>query len=602
MPLSRLAALRRFPLGTRLARALARGPRLALEIGPRGARVLLARRAPGEPLRIERSLSADFRAEGLLGPAETAARLRALLATLPVGAPVTLVLPPGRTHSQLLRLRPGDPRSPADLAHAVGGRQSESAPKVSDARHLRPGSDRAHPVWVSVAREADVSDLLARAGLPSERIERVIGADLALAAAFATLPVRPPLAILVELGATEGFLLVVEDDQPLFAADLDWGVDQFVDALASDLGRPSAEARAILAREGADAVNEATPRLAARLKGLRLAVDSLLRDHARETGNAPETLLEAPRWLSGEGLAPGRTRDPLAQALGSADRPASSWPAVSIGDDSDPAGAIALDDGVLAYGAAAIALGLGPPAPNLAPAATRAARYGELTTGALHAATLALTFLAFAAAAFAIHGRVSRIERRQGELTALRAAQHATTELASARSARDAAYESALPALYLQKRTRDFIVGTRRLREARTEGDFWFALLADTETYQNGSLPQGTPSAAPEAQLLPGCLARPSGLVVELSFRPGGKDPLERVGSIIAELRGSGAFSGVDILPPRARRPELADQAVFASAGAAYALQLDTAPFEGAPPSATPANAAAGGLFSTSTP
>lgn len=606
MPSSALAALRRFPLGTRLARALAGGPRLALEIGPRGARVLLARRSPGDPLRVERALSADLRADGLLGPAEMAVRLRALLATLPAAAPAVLVLPPGRTHSQLLRLRPGESRAPAELARTLGGRAADSAANLFDARALRPGPDRPNPVWLSVAREADVADLLARAGLSPERVERVVGADLALAAAFTTLPVRPPLAVLVELGATEGLLVVVEDDQPLFAADLDWGVDPFVDALASDLGRPAAEARARLARDGAEAVNEATPRLAARLKGLRLAVESLLRDHARETGNAPETFLDAPRWLSGAGLAAGRAREPLAQALATAGRPASGWPIIPV--DQAPASSsaasetLALDDGVLVYGAAALALGLGPVAPNLAPVATRAARRGELLTGVLHAAALGLAALAFVIVAFAFQNRHARLRARETELAGLRSARDAAPALVAARAERDAAYRRALPALYLQKRTRDFLLGTRQIRERRTEADFWFALVADAETYQNGSLPQGTPSAAPETQLLAGCLARPSGLVVELSFRPGASDPLARVDALLAELRAASTFASVDILPPRARRPELADQSVFAASGAAYALQLEAPPFEGAPAVASVNSAPAGGLFSTPAP
>jgi len=598
MPSARLDALRRFPLGTRLARALAHGPSLALEIGPQKARVLLARRVPGEAPRVERALSADLRTDGLLGPAEMAARLRALLATLPAVAPAVLVLPPGRTHSQLLRLRPGDSRAPADLAQTVAGRHTDTAANVFDARALRPGPDRPNPVWVSVARETDVADLLARAGLPPERVARVVGADLALAAAFTTLPVRPPLAVLVELAATEGLLVVVEDDQPIFAADLDWGADQFIDALAVDLGCSSPEARAILARDGADTVGEATPRLAARLKGLRLAVEALLRDHARETGNAPETFLDAPRWLSGAGLAPGHTREPFARALATADRPASGWPVLPVGPEgADPAEQFPLDDGVLAYGAATLALGLGPVAPNLAPAATRLARRGLLVTGVLHGAILALIALAFLVSAFVFHHRHDRLRERETELVELRAARDAAPRLVAARDERDAAYQEALPALYLQKRTRDFILGTRLLGERRTENDFWFALITDTETYQNGSIPQGTPSAAPETQLLGGCLARPSGLVVELSFQPRAANPLARVDALLAELRAADMFANVDILPPRARRPALSDQTVFAASGAAYALQLDAPPFEGAPVSPS-TSAPSGGLFS----
>lgn len=594
------AARPRPSFGARLARALARGPRIALELVPHGARILLARRArqPGEPLRLERALLADLRADGLLGPAEMASRLRALLAELPP-APVTLVLPAGRVHSQLLRLRPGESRSPADLARAVGGGRFDPAANLLDARPLAPAADGTRPVWVSVAREQHVADLLARAGLPPERVERVVGADAALAAAFAALPARPPLAVLIELGAAEGLLVVVEDDQPLFAADLDWGVDQFVEALASDLGCASAEARAILARDGAEALNEATPRLAARLNGLRLAVEALLRDHARESGRAAETLLEAPRWFSGAGLSAGHAREPFARALAAAGQPASAWPAQPVAGSAEP---LALDDGALAYGAAAIALGRGPEAPNLAPAPVRAARRSEFWIAGLHAAALALAGLGLLAAALALHARHERVEAREAELAALRAARDAAPALVAARAERETALRESLPALYLQKRTRDFIAGTRLLREQRTGADFWFALIADTETYQSGAIPQATPSAAPETQLFAGLFARPSGLVVELSFRPGGPDPLERVGALITELRDSGAFSGVDILPLRARRPGLADRSVFAAEGAAYALQLDAAPFAGAPAPAASTTAPAGGLFSTATP
>jgi hypothetical protein len=188
------------------------------------------------------------------------------------------------------------------------------------------------------------------------------------------------------------------------------------------------------------------------------------------------------------------------------------------------------------------------------------------------------------------------LRARKAEAEALRAARAVVPELLAARSDREQAYVEALPALYFQKRTRDFIGGTRLLRERRGEGNFWFALVTDTETYQAGSLPQGSPSAAPETQLLAGCLARPSGLVVELSFRPGGDDPLAQVGAVITDLRATGSFGRVDILPARARQAALADRAVFAADGADFALQLDTAPFDGAvPASALPP--APGGLF-----
>lgn len=570
---------------------------LALEIGERGARLLLVRRA-GDGIQIERKLSADLRADGLVSPGEMAARLRSLLAELPESATATLVLPAGRTHSQLMALRAGESRAAADLARIVGGRQFEAVPSVFDARPLRATERHAHPLWVSIAREADVELHLLRCGLPAERVAGVVGADAALAAAFATLPERPPVAVLVELGATAGLLVVVENDQPVFAADLDWGMDQVVSALASDLGCTVAAAETILARDGAEILGTASaPRVTAVLGGLKQAVESLLQDYAREAAQPASILLAAPRWISGEGLDAGHAHELFARALAGPVESARAWPVVPVSGGAG--GELGLGGGVLAYGSAAIALGLVAAPPNLAPPAARAVRRAEAWTAALQGAGLALAAAGLIVAAFTLHARAGDLSARTAEVEALRAARAGVPELLAARGEREQAYVEALPALYFQKRTRDFIAGTRLLREQRSDGNFWFALVTDTETYQAGSLPQGSPSAAPETQLLAGFLARPSGLVVELSFRPGGEDPLAQVGAVIADLRATGNFSRVDILPSRSRQTALADRAVFAADGADFALQLDAAPFDGAvPASALPP--APGGLFGAS--
>jgi len=568
-------------------------PCLALEADENGARILLVRRS-GNRLVIERILTADLRTDGLLGPAEMAARLRSLLATLPV-AHATLVLPPGRTHSQLMPLRGGDTRAIADLARTVGGSQFESVPSVFDARPLRPTSGQPPALWVSIAREADVELHLLRCGLPSEQVDAIIGADAALAAAFATLPQRPPLAALLELGATASLLVVVENDQPAFAVELDWGLDQLPAALAQDLRCPPEHARTILARDGAETLNAATPRLAAALDRLRQHLDLLLQDYARETARPSPPLLSAPCWLSGPGLASPANADLLARAF--TPGRLQSWPAIPSADGQT----LQTAGGALAYGAAAIALALAPPAPNLAPPAARAARRAETWIGLLHAAALALALFAFVFLTFDLFARQSALTKLQAEAVTLRSARATVPSVIAARAEREAAELSATPQLYFQKRTRDFITGARLLREQRSGGDFWFALVADQETYRAGSLPRGTPYIAPELQLLPGCLTRSTGLVVELGFRPGVTDPLARVGALIADLNAARHFTSVDLLPARARQTalSLADRSVFAAEGADYALQLDSPSWSGSLPAteSTPGTRSPEGLF-----
>lgn len=587
------------PTAAALRRSVARlwaGARahLAVEAGERRARLLLVRRV-GETIRVQRVLSADLRADGLLSPGEMAARLRALLAELPAVA-ATLVLPPGRVHSQLMALRPGESRAVAELARAVGGRQFDAVPSVFDARPLRPTARHPRPMWVSIAREADVEIHLLRGGLPAERVASVIGADAALAAAFSVLPERPATAVLLEFAATTGLLVVVEEGQPVFAADLDWGGDHLAAALASDLGCPVAAAEAILLRDGAEVIGPATPRLAAVLQRLRQNVDLLLQDHAREAGRPAAELLGAPRWAGGSGFEQARLHELLAHALGGEQLRA--WPEI-IADDGT---VLSLSGGAVAYGAAVVALGLVEPPPNLAPPSTRAARRDELVVGALHAAGMAVALVALVLSAFALHARFDALRLRTAEVEALRAARAAVPAVREARRQRQSAYLAALPSLYLQKRTRDFITGVRMLREQRGTGDFWFALVTDLETYQAGSLPQGTPAAAPETQLLPGWLVRPSGVVVELSFRPGGGDPLTQVGALITELRATDYFTSVDILPARARQAALADRAVFAAEGADFALQLEAASFDGVLPASAFSPASGGSGLFQSTP
>lgn len=564
-----------------LRRALARiragaRPRVVIEAGERAARLLLVRRA-GDAVRVERVLGADLRADGLLSPGEMAARLGVLLAELPV-ASTTLVLPPGRTHSQLVALQPGESRAVADLAVAAGGRQFDAVPSVFDARPLRATRNLARPMWVSIARDADVEVQLLRCGVPVERISAIVGADAALAAAFAVLPNRRPTAVLIELGAVAGMLVVVEDGQPVFTADLDWGSDFLVTALAADLRCTAAVAEGILARDGALTPGPETPKLAAVADRLRQAVEAFLQDYARESGQSAAELLAAARRVSGPGLEGGWRRRMVLSALGTG--AVEEWPKVPVADGT----MLDLSGGVVAYGTAAIALGLVSRPPNLAPRRARAARRTELAVAALQAAGLAVGVGGLLWSAFAISGLVAERNERKAEVAALQAAREEAPRVKAAREERATAEVAALPVLYLQKRTRDFITGVRLLRETRGAADYWFALVTDAETYQAGSLPKGTPSAAPETQRLAGCLARSSGLVVELSFRPGGGDPLGQVGALITELRAANLYARVDILPARARQAKLADPSVFADQGSDFAIELEPTPFDGAIP------------------
>lgn len=555
--------------------------RLVVAPGPSGASILLARSGP----RVERIQVADLRADGLLGPDEMSVRLGALLADLPA-ADAVLVLPPGLTHSQIQVVATGDARSNEQLAaEAVGAAGGSDVVAVA----ALPGPGRA--LWISVARSDAVEAQLRRCGLPPGRIVKVLGSDAALAAAFLTQSERPALAVLLDLGRVCGQLLVLEHGRPALAADIDWGMDRVRAALAADLGRPEADLPALLAA-APEQPSLATPRLAAVLRGLGLAVEGLLADFARERGVARERLAGAPRWLSGPGLSDPAVHGLIARAAGGPLPRA--WEVVRTGEGIDWNPAEALP----AYGAARIACASGP-APDFSPALVRAARKSERHIAMLHALATLFAVAGLAMGLARLDTRRDEVNVREVEVAALRAARAALPGLDDARRRREDAYLAALPALALQKRTRDFVAGLRLLGETRTDDAFWFALVADAETYQANALPKGTPTSTPETQPLPGLLGRRSGLVVELSFRPGGPDPLSRVDGLVAALRDTGGFARVDLLPARERQTGLSDRSVYATEGAAFALRLDTPPFVGPIPESALQTANGGGLFFT---
>lgn len=476
----------------------------------------------------------------------------------------------------------------------VGGRQFEQVPSIFDAHPLRPFGQYNHPTWVTIAREADVDLQLLRCGLAANGVTHVTSADGALAAAFAEVSERPPSAALIEIGAVASTLVLVANNQIVFSASIDTGSGAFLTALAADLRCPVDEAEIVLRREGPSTISPATPQLQAALLRWRHSVETLLREHAREAGIPPDTLLALPRWFSGAQLADPAVRALLETHAGG--DPAQHWPDIAVGDGR----AVSLAACAIAYGVAAISCGLQAAPANLLPPAAREARSIRKRTTLLHAACLAALALGAVFVTQAWIARLASVRAKQERMTLLEHASDAGPRLAGELAAREQAYIEASPSLYLQKRTRDLITGIRTLsaqRAAHKNADYWYAVIADAETYAGGAIPQGTPAADPEVQLLRGCFARPSGLVVELSLSPANKDQLGTIGAIVHELRATHQFTSVDILPVRARQA-LADPRVFAPKGGDFAIALETAPFEhGLPPPPPAANDGRGGLF-----
>ncbi len=563
---------------------------LAVQAGDRFARFLLARRR-GPTLRVERIETIDLRREGLLTPEETAHHLRGVLTAFPASAPVALALPLGRALSQVIDVGPGEARAHHHLAQTVGGRQFEQVPSLFDSRPLRPFAGHDHPMWVTIAREADVELQLLRCGIDAGRVSHVTSADGALAAAFALQIGAPDAAVLIELGSVATAIVVVESCQAVFSASFDTGMGAFIDALAADLGCPSDEAEFVLGRDGDEAVNPGTPQLAAALARWRSDLEALLAERARESGRIAGDLLALPRWFSGVAFVNPLLRD-LVEKYGGGNR-AHRWP-----DVSDAAGRpVPLSAHALAWGTAAVGLGVVPTPANLMPPTAQRMRRVATWTGWLHVACLVALAVGACSLVNAIWARHRAVAAKQERVALLQRAKEAGPRLAEAEAARDRAYFETVSVLYFQKRTRDLLAGVRALRAQRVDDGFWYAVVADAESYATGAPPvtAGAPGAVGDALPLRQLVERPTGLIVELSLPPETPDKLGAISRLAEGLRASGVFSGIDILPARARR-SLADPAVLAP-DSDFALGLEAPPFEHSLPP-PPAPSAGGGLFS----
>lgn len=502
----------------------------------------------------------------------------------------TLVLPHGRVHSQRILVDEGTASAVEALAREFAG--------AGDARSVVHGSSRFHRVapgtggdehlWVSLAREEESVRLCERSGEPGESTANVIGVDTALAMAHRTACGDVSHAILLDLGNDAAQAVVLIGGEPRCSADLEPGGNALLAALASDLGGSVSDARAFLAKS-APLDPAKFPRFRSALARLAQGLESVLREHAREEGLAPKDLLAAPIWLGGIVASTPVGVAAFGSVLG-AER-VREWPVLTgVGGES-----WALGPRAVAYGAAVAGLAAADSLANLAAPTVRRERAAWLRASAFQVCGAVLAVVALGLGTVRVIRSASEASERRAVVAALEQAQAVVPALQQARTEREDAYIAALPALYLQKRTRDFVSGLRLLQEKGRSGDHWLALVADQETYQAGSLPQGTPASAPEPQILRGMVNRVSGLVIELGFKPNTADPLAEVSTMIAEMKSSGAFREVDLLPARERQT-LADRTVFAEKGAEFALRLEARPFaHHLPPAAELTRA--GGLF-----
>jgi Tfp pilus assembly PilM family ATPase len=483
--------------------------------------------------------------------------------------PVVLVLPQHLVISRIINLPPDSSETIQAAIERETGKLSglsESA-IVFDYEALKPFGPYENPFWLTLARESEVEALVTRLGLEEERIGEIIPGANALAAAELQLLGSAEARVIADLGSATTTVIILVNDQLVFATSFPVGTDAFTEAVA---------AQKLCSFEVAEAIRRSNDLFTGKhyLPGFEPAVDEwhselqrVLNEWRREHPECVPAVSGAKIVLAGGGaMQPGLAEYLQHERKARIER----WPSGEEEGTAPPARLAA------AYGAALQALGRSPGAASLLPTRLRAQREQQQTVHRLYSAAALLVVLAGLLLVAGIWQKVRAIQAKQA---LIRQAQSAyQTARAAETVTREAAleYQRLRPVLERQKHSLDTLKVIAALHTVRTNRNLWFTLLADEATYFSApEIAAGTNEVAQTNGTY-----RPSGppardaLVAEITI-PGEPETTRRLLSQVAlELKQSPALRNVDSLATDLRRSLVLPRLVLTNQTFSLSLQL----------------------------
>lgn len=544
-----------------------------IDAGSRRIQVVSASVSRGRP-RLEGVRTVDAHEEGFSTVEELREDARQLMRDVAPEA-VILVLPQSVMLRHVLEVPPGDASQTRTLvereASRIGG-LSESQ-WAFDSVRLRAFAGMSNPVAAVFCRQTDLQDLLDGFVDDVRAIFDVRPAGDALAAAYRS--VRPEVseAILVDLGALHTGVTIVLGGQPVFSASFPSGSHAFTDALAADRGC-SPEAAEVLKRTEPPALTlSGAPTMRAAVVGwlaeLERTVGEWRDDHA-------EIAVAAGHWpavvVGGGALQPGLITELGALAV----RPVEGWP--DTGEGSVKA------DQATAWGALLLALGLGAPAPSLLPAELRAFWTQQRLWRGLLTFNLVLVAILAVALVFGMREQTRLLaEKRIWREAAAAALQHARS-IRGVAEGYNARLDAMRPVLDRQRQTVEALQVLNVLQQQRTNGNYWYVLLADGTSYFAGSndVAGAVPPPKTPDPRVPGAAAGLSTnvpasdrtFVAEVCLIPQGEDMRRALSELVGDLKRYTLFRNVDVLPAERRRSWVSTNLIFPERHFALELNL----------------------------
>jgi Tfp pilus assembly PilM family ATPase len=547
---------------------------LALDGGARRFKLLLAQSDFGR-LRIVKQEMIDLQAEGLVSAEEIKNHLQEFLEKAG-HPPLALVLPEHISTSQVIDL----PQAPESEVDKLIAEETIKLSGVSESRIVYDfvpiesfGANR-RQFWVTLCQEGEIRDRLVRLGIEQVDICEVTTTANALIAAYRAARPSSSRDILIHLGAQTTVLVIVVAGQGAYAASFQMGGDFFTRALARQRNCPEEHAEALKRKKDFLTGPEASPEFTAIVDGWVAELKRQLGEWFQHNPGAAAANPPFELIASGGGFEQPGLLEYLRQQ---AALPLQRW-AQSI----EPDGITVANGFELALGTALQALGHVAQPISLLPDDYRDAWQRRLSRQRVDLASSVLVLVCAFVLVLGTWRKFSLFQTKQELLDKVQAGQTAVDANESFTSDLLAEYESLRPVLAAQQNTLDTLKTIALLQQSRTNGGFWYVLLADQQSYFSQppallatnrpaktnllgaaiDVPRLGPMIVhpPTAALINGSPAR-AGFIAELCVPGDAEASRQMLSQLVNGLKQQRLFSKVDLISDDLRR-SLADPKV----------------------------------------
>ena len=547
---------------------------LALDGGSRRFKLLLAQSDFGR-LRILKQELIDLQAEGLVSAEEIKSHLQELFGK--VGhPPLALVLPEHISTSQVIDL----PHAPESEIDKLIGEETIKLSGVSESRIVYDfvpieslGGSR-QQFWVTLCQEGEIRERLVRLGIEQEDLCEVTTTANALIAAYRAARPASSRDILVHLGAQTTVVVIVVGGQGAYAASFQMGGDFFTRSLARQRNCSEEQAETLKRKKDLLSGAEASPEFTATVDGWVAELKRQLSEWFQQNPGAAAANPPFELIASGGGFEQPGLLEYLRKHAG---LPLNRW-----AQSSEPEGTTAASGFELALGTALQALGHVEQPISLLPDDYRQAWQKRLSRQRVDLASAVLIVVSALVLVLGTWRKFSLFQTKQELLDKVQAGQTAVDANESFTSDLLAEYESLRPVLAAQQNSLDTLKTVALLQESRTNGGFWYVLLADQQSYFSlppALLATNRPAKTnllgtaidvprlgpmvvhpPAAALTNGAPARP-GYIAELCVPGDAEASRQMLSQLVNGLKQQRLFSKVDLLSDDLRR-NLADPKV----------------------------------------